>query len=320
MKLTNLGTGRVVCGLCVASLTLLGCGDDGGGGGTTAAPTSDGGETTADDAADSGSGSANTDTGPVADTGTGSGGAEDTAVDPTDGVEPPAVDCGAGETLNGGIAIESDEDIAELNGIAIVTGDFIVDSTNYSNLDFMSCLTEIHGNITIFNNQFLLDMSGTDNLTKVGRLPMATPTPTNPNGWDTGKGSISISSNPLLQNINGFSNITDIGEQGEPGDCPASPAGVECISRPSLIIRGNDSAQSLNGFTSLAFIFGSLSVSENDSLLDIDGLAALVGIGGFFAVRDNPNLCISSVNAIGAALQFLGDEKSSTTSGNDSGC
>ncbi|MEM7156835.1 MAG: hypothetical protein AAF799_28555 [Myxococcota bacterium] len=299
---------------------MLGCGDDGGGDATTEAATSDGGDATAATPADSGSGSQATDTGMVADSGSGTDSAEDTAVDPTDGVEPPAVDCGAGETLNSGIAIESDEDIAQLNGIAIVTGDFIVDSTNYSNLDFMSCLTEIHGNITIFNNQFLLDMSGTDNLTKIGRLPMATPTPTNPNGWDTGKGSISISNNPLLQNINGFNGIADIGEQGEPGDCPASPAGVECISRPSLIIRDNASAQSLSGFTALAFIFGSLSVSENDSLLNIDGLAALVGIGGFFAVRDNPSLCLSSVNAVGAALQFLGDEKHSTTSGNDDSC
>lgn len=312
MKLAKLYNGSART-LCILSLTIFGCGDDSGSNSDTAGAN----DTTM------GGGATDDSPGATMATSASAGTADETAdegpVDPTEGVEPPVVDCGAGETFEGGLLIESDADVAMLDGIAIVTGDIIIDSTNYSNLDFMSCLTEVHGNIQIFDNPFLLDMSGTDNLTKIGRLPAPNPTPSSPNSWDAGKGSISISSNPSLITINGFANVTDLGEQGEAGDCPAMPADVECISRQSLIIRENGGT-SVSGFGSLAFIFGSLTISQNDALLDIDGLVSLVGIGGFFAVNNNTNLCNSSVIAVGKALKFLGDEGSSTNSGNDTSC
>lgn len=308
MKLAHLETG-LTRGLCVLSLTLFGCGDDSGSGADTVGSNG----TTVGGATDDSGGTSPATAGTADET------ADEGPVDPTEGVEPPVVDCGAGGTLMGGLSIEGDADVAQLDGIAIVTGDIIIDSTNYSNLDFLSCLTEVQGNIQIFNNAFLLDMSGTDNLTRIGRLPAPNPTPTSPSSWDAGKGSISISNNPSLTTINGFGSLTDLGEQGEPGDCPAMPADVECISRQSLIVRENGGT-SVSGFGSLAFIFGSLTISQNDSLLDIDGLTSLVGIGGFFAVNNNTNLCESSVNAVGAALEFLGDMGSSTTAGNDSSC
>lgn len=306
---------------CVSSLFLVaGCSSDDDA--EDGAPAADDG---ADDGEDSDTGEVSSDT---STGGTETGAAEEDESSSgeeggsTGAVEPPPVDCGAGETLTGSLEINDDDDVAQLDGIAILTGDLIISGTSYTNLDFLSCLEEIQGNIQIFNNPSLVDMTGTNTLTKIGRLPANTPTPTDPDFWDAGTGSIAISGNQALLEIDGFTGITAIGEQPERGEdaCPGAPRGLECASRQSLVIRDNNAATGVTGFTSLELIFASLTVQQNESLMHIDGFESLIGVGGAFAVSNNPNLCMSSVNAIGGGLEFLGDEDSSITVGNDEDC
>ena len=238
---------------------------------------------------------------------------------PTDtGGEPeptPEVMCGDG-VHTGPILIDPDSDSGvdpqTLDGIAILDGDLLIANTDYVNLDFLHCLKEVRGDIQIFNNAFLESISGTDGITRVGRLPAPNPTPSNPNFVDEGKGSITISSNPVLPDLDGFNGITQIGER-DPDDSTNE-------SSQSLVIRSNDGLTTITGFAGLQIIFESLVIQENPALKDIDGLRGLKVIDGFFSVTRNESLCSSSVIAVGEGLDFLGDEEHTTYTLNDDSC
>lgn len=307
----------LVFGLVLPATTGCDSGDDGSGsGGTVASATNP-----SDDGGDDGDGSAGTAAGSGTGgemTGTGDGtaaGSDEGPIDPTEGEVPPEITCGDGvhdgPLLIGGADNPDAQPIETLNGISVINGDLIIDSTNYFSLDFLHCLTEIRGDVQIFGNYFLVDLSGTDGIVKIGRLPAPNPTPSNPNFIDDGKGSITISSNPALVNLNGFAGIVQVGEQ---------EAGGGDISPQSLVIRTNDALETLTGFANLELIYQSLIIQENPVLKDIDGLASLAGVGGSFSVTRNDELCISSVNAIGGSLDYLGDPEHSTTTGNNNGC
>jgi hypothetical protein len=243
------------------------------------------------------------------------GGDDDGGPPDTDGDPSPPVECGDG-THTGSILINPEDPsgvpVETLDGIAILDGDLLISSTSYQDLNFLSCLREVRGDIQIYGNYFLEDMSGTDGITKVGRLPAPNPTPNDPNFVDEGKGSITISNNPLLTDIDGFNGITQVGER--------DPADPENESSQSLVIRSNDALVTLSGFSNLQIIFESLVIQENPVLKDIDGLRGLRVVDGFFSVTRNPSLCMSSVAAVGTGLDFLGDVEHSTDTLNDEGC
>lgn len=233
----------------------------------------------------------------------------------TDGEMPPEIECGDGVYPN--ILLINPEDpagmpVETLDGIAIIEGDLLISSTSYTDLSFLSCLREVRGDIQIYGNYFLEDISGTDGITKVGRLPAPNPTPIDPNSIDEGKGSITISNNPVLTDLNGFNGISQVGER--------DAADPENESSQSLVIRNNDALVTITGFGSLQIIYESLVIQENPVLTDIDGLRGLQVIDGFFSVTRNPSLCSSSVTAVGAGLAFLGDPEHSTDVLNDDSC
>jgi hypothetical protein len=298
--------------LCAAvvSLGIGGC-DSGNGDGS-----SGGTEVGTADAGDDGATSTPMDgTAGTGGTGAADGSSDDGPVDPTEGEVPPTFDCaGANGVYPTDVIIEPEEaqgantPIEALDGVSVIDGDLLINSVNYFSLDFLQCITEVRGDIQIFGNPFLVDMSGTDNITAIGRLPQ--PLLTDPTKNDIGKGTITISSNPALTEINGFASITQIGQQ--------DPTTME-LSPQSLVIRQNPAATTITGFNSLVLIFESLVIQENDALLDIDGLQGLQGVGGAFTVSRNPNLCISSVNAVGGGLLTYDPEHSTTTQNND-GC
>lgn len=315
MRLSDLGVG-LLCGLIVPVVST-GC-DDGKGSSADA-----GGTAPSDDGGDDGDGdgtSATSTGGPASGDDTGGAtmaSSEDDGPPDTDGDPAPEIECGDG-VYEGVVVIDPEnggmlpEDV--LSGISVLENDLFISNTTYTSLDFLHCLTEVHGDIKIYNNYFLQDLSGTDGLTKVGRLPELTPTAGNPNFIDEGKGSITISGNPILPEINGFNGITQIGEMDD-----TQPSSMQ-LSPQSLVIRNNDVATTLSGFTGLRLIYASLIIQENDALLDIDGLMGLQGVGGAFSVTRNPALCISSVNAIGGGLDVLGEPENSTTTQNDDSC
>jgi hypothetical protein len=317
LRLSDLGIG-LLCGLIVPVMST-GC-DDGGGsgeGGTT--PATDGGDDDGDDGSAEGGTATSTSGAADADGTAGSTAAsgEDDGPPDTDGDPAPEIECGDG-VHDGPVLIDPENGGAEpvdvLTGISVIDGDLLISNTTYTSLDYLHCLTEIRGDIQIFNNYFLQDMTGADGILKVGRLPALNPTPGNPNFVDDGKGSITISGNPILPDINGFNGITQIGEQDT-----EAPAGMN-ISPQSLVIRNNPALLTITGFDNLQLIYASLIIQENDALMDIDGLQGLQGVGAAFSVTRNPSLCISSVNAVGGGLEILGEPENSTTTQNDDSC
>jgi hypothetical protein len=257
------------------------------------------------------------------DTGTGSDDGSDDMIDPTEGEIGPEFSCP--EPVNGeypesavydGFIIISPTHpeavpVETLDGIAVITRDLIIDKTNYFDLRFLKCLVEVRGDVQIFGNYFLNDLTGLDNLQRIGRLPAPNPTPTDPNAVDAGKGTVTISENESLVDINGFNGIGQLGEQ--------DPVDSSIISQQSLIIRNNASLKEINGFDELALIYASLVIQENPVLEHIDGLKSLQGIGGAFSVTRNESLCISSVICVGNGLSF-GPGPNSTQSQNNDGC
>lgn len=289
---------RPLRGWGVALALLLGC---------DSSSPSDGSAGTVGDSAGATEGTAGDTASPPGDD---SGGPPD-----TDGEEPPEIECGDG--VYSGILLINPEDpngvpVETLDGISTIEGDLLISSTSYTDLGFLSCLREVRGDIQIFGNYFLEDISGTDGITKVGRLPAPNPTPIDPNSVDEGKGSITISGNPVLTDLNGFNGLAQVGERDS--------ADPENESSQSLVIRNNDALVTITGFGSLEIIYESLVIQENSELKDIDGLRGLQVIDGFFSVTRNPSLCSSSVASVGMGLQFLGDMEHSTDALNDDSC
>jgi hypothetical protein len=183
-----------------------------------------------------------------------------------DSAEGPSPNCG-NETLPTYLIIEGEDDLEPLDGVRVIEGDLQVNRTSFANLDFLGCIEEIDGLLTIYGNSELTDLSGLDRLQRV-------------------TGGIVFGDNTALIGIDGLGALTQIGVPTE----------------GSLVIQGNAAMTGISGMTSLATIYGALNIRDNEALRHIDGLRGLRTLGTQFAVTHNPSLCISSVNQVGAGI------------------
>lgn len=144
--------------------------------------------------------------------------------------------------------------------------------TPITNLDALSCLGAVTGNIVI-KKTFISDLGGLENLSAIG-------------------GSLKIVKNSLLTNLDGLGNIGNIGKH--------------------LIIQDNNSLQNIEGLSGITTINKDLVISNNPSLTSLMGLQNLLSIGEELIVTYNSSLggngvsdCISVdeglCTAIGAA-------------------
>lgn len=182
-----------------------------------------------------------------------------------DGPDPTvggSLDCGS-TTLSGHLVIESEADLAALDGVRAVEGELQVNRTSFTTLDFLGCIEEVGGELTIFGNAALVDVSGLDQLRHAGA-------------------SVVFSENTAITELSGLESLTEISG--------------------SLVIQGNAQLTGLSGLQQLHTIGGALTIRENDALLHIDGLRGLRTLGTLFAVTHNPSLCVSSVNQVGAGI------------------
>lgn len=170
-------------------------------------------------------------------------------------------DCGT-DTVSAHVVIESDADLAALDGVRAIEGELQINRTDFTNLNALGCIEEVGGELTIFGNDSLDDLTGLENLQRVG-------------------GGLVISENAALTDIDSFDELAAV--QG------------------SLIIRNNPVLTEVSGFASLVGV-GTLIVRENETLTHIDGLAGLRTVGSLFAVTHNPELCITSVNRVGNGI------------------
>ncbi|MCX4245097.1 receptor L domain-containing protein [Paraliomyxa miuraensis] len=191
------------------------------------------------------------------------------------------IECGSA-TLPGHLVIESEADLSALDGVRAVEGELQVNRTNFTNLDFLGCIEEVGGELTIFGNTALIDVSGLDRLRHAGA-------------------SLVFSENTAITELSGIGALTQIDG--------------------SLVIQGNARLQELSGMASVHTIGGALTIRENDSLLHIDGLRGLRTLGTLFAVTHNPSLCISSVNQVGVGITNPAEPGDNwSTRANDNSC
>lgn len=277
MKLEAIKSGLTISS--AFALALAGCdtssGDDTAGVDTMAADTEEGGM---DDVESDSSSTTEGDETP-ADTTVGADD-DETGTLPGEGVDPPTFDCDAatGTLVDKFFRIDSGEfnEIEKLEGIGIVDGNVEINESNYNNLDFLNCVTEITGDLTIFGNPFLIDITATNNLQTLG-------------------GDFVFTANDSMTVFDGMNSVTEIARSMNP-----EPPPTELFH--SLVMNKNAALTRVEGWENLELIFGNLTIRDNPVLENIDGLKGIVGIGQVLSVRDNPALCLSSINCVGGGI------------------
>ena len=182
--------------------------------------------------------------------------------------------------------------ITNLNGLSVITsigGDLLINrQTALFNLTGLENLTMIGGDLSIYRNDTLISLEGLNNLASIGG-DLSTGYYGSGYGGNQSLSSISalnnltsiggsliINSNPSLANLSGLNNITFLG-----GD---------------LRICGNSILASLSGLENITYVPGDMSIGSfhiggypmgNPSLTSIMALSNLAHVDGDFEIRFN---------------------------------
>ena len=223
---------------------------------------------------------------PAEDMDTSDSGGDDDPVDDEYSSERPPTPEGCGEGVyEGSIYLErGPEELTKLEGVSTIVGHLVIDKTDVTNLDDFSCIVEVGGDVHIFGNQNLTELSGMDNLWAVG-------------------GNVIVAENHAITDFNGLNGLMFVG----------TPA-----ANTSVVVRNMDGMSELNGFAALREIEGDLYIQFNELLAHMDGMQKLRHVFGIFAVTHNPKLCITSINTVGEGLRES-PEPGSSTIANDNG-
>ena len=242
-------------------------------------------------------------TGPGATSGATAPGSDTVAADDTTGSDPPGPpplppppdNCGDGILVDAWLHIDGTDldERAELEGIRVIDGDLVVHQAPDADLSFLACITEVTGDLVLFDNDNLVDVTGLAFIERIG-------------------GDLVIADNDALVDFDALTLVTEI-ERG-PG-----PDILEIDH--SLIILGNASLETIHGLWNLELVFGDLHVRDNPNLTDIAGLVGITAVGGSLAVNHNESLCISQVAALGDGITTPDTPPDDwTTIANNEGC
>ncbi len=127
------------------------------------------------------------------------------------------------------------------------------DDNNIVNLNGLSQITAINGNLSITHNYSLSNFSGLDNLETIG-------------------GKLNVQNNWNLTSVSELNSLISIGE--------------------SVYFDSVDDLVDLNGFASLTSIGDFLYISYNDGLEEINGFNNLISVGGRIWIHNNSTLNI----------------------------
>lgn len=180
--------------------------------------------------------------------------------DPT-GCTPP-VSCDQG-IFDGDVTITSAEDADALAGFTALTGSLSIQSTELECLHVLSCLESVGGDLVVFDNDQLTDVTGLDNVAEIGA------------SFERGVnevGSLLVSENDALVDLNTFNLV----EQ----------------ARVTLAIAENDQLEAITGFQEFVGTQEHFEIRFHPLLTDISasGLLEVLFIGGDCVVTNNPLL------------------------------
>lgn len=234
-------------------------------------------------------------------------------------------DCsGVAEDVYGVFAVLNEDDLGELEGCEVIDGHLWIGfqgsleddeyewvGSTLTNVDVLSSLTEVTGQVFLASNDSLTHVDGFSSLEAVGELILQeNASLTNINGLSSLSevaASVVITGNTLLHSLDGLQSLNSVGEDlrfiGN-GDATFSTSGLE-----SLVSVGGDLSfgwvwglTDIDGFESLSSVGGDVAFTSNSNLADIDGFTSLSSVGGDVDFTGNTSLCQSFVDAFIAAL------------------
>ncbi len=171
--------------------------------------------------------------------------------------------------------------INNLNGLSVVTsigGNLNISASDVTSLAGLDNLSYVGGDLGIGNNDELTSLSGLESLTiiegylELGYLEGGNPSLTNINGLDnlSSVGGLAIFSNEALNSLLGLVNISSINGGLHIGDNPAlyNLIGLHNVDsiEGMLGIVGNDSLVNLSGLENIASMGGELFIVGNEAL------------------------------------------------------
>ena len=167
-------------------------------------------------------------------------------------------------------------ELSDLSHCGVITGDLsIVDNIPSSDLDLLSSLGTVQGNLQIMGTE-LTNLNGLANLTTIG-------------------GIFRIEENLSLLNLSGLSSLQTVGAD--------------------MNLYLNTSLTDIDDLSSLTMIGGDMYFDANTSLADIGGLSSLTHVSGNLLLPDHAALTnldgLESLTEVGGALLFYNPALSS---------
>jgi hypothetical protein len=155
-----------------------------------------------------------------------------------------------------------------------IEGNVTIFMSNITNLNGLSVLNTIGGNLSISSNPSLVSLSGLGGLTSIG-------------------GSFYLDNNNSLINFEGLENLNSVSGDFDIG----------------YIESGNSSLTSLNGLNNLDSIGGRLWITSNPQLTNLTGLENLTDLGGDLWIEGNYSLSslqgLDNINAFTISNLFI---------------
>lgn len=209
--------------------------------------------------------------------------------------------------IGGNVSIQG-ADIANLNNLSLIEsigGDLIITSNDaLVNLTGLNNLEWVGGAMRVQNNPSLANIDGLENLAAV-------------------RGDFFyIANNPPLNSVSGLGNLDSVGGifQIWSLDLLTNLNGLESLKyvEEDFVIFENAILTSVDGLDNLNFIGGALRIYENEVLTSLASLDHPVEIQGALVITDNPELSICDVEAVCGYL--MAPASFVAFSGNASGC
>ena len=197
------------------------------------------------------------------------------------------------KTFQGDYTITNEDDLNKLINYSVITGNLKIEKTSLTNLDGLSNLTSVGGDLYIGYNAALPNLAGLSNITSVG-------------------GGLNICFNTVLTNLAGLSNITSVGGGLNIGFNPVltNLAGLSSITSVGggLSIGFNPVLTNLAGLSNITSVGGDLYIGYNAALTNLADLNNITSVGGDLYIGYNAALAnlagLSNIISVGGGLSI----------------
>ncbi|MBK8966629.1 MAG: DUF11 domain-containing protein [Lewinellaceae bacterium] len=179
----------------------------------------------------------------------------------------------------------------------VIDGNVEIQGWEIENLNGLSAITSIGGDLVLYNNYELTSLNGLDKLINIGGKLVISGHTSLPNLNGLNKltaigGSLFLYGNDNLTALSGLENLTSVGGFVElQGNRDLkSLHGLQNLSSVGSHVKVflNYSLPSLAGLNKLSNIPGNLQIIENENLASLTGLENLAHVGGYLEISQNP--------------------------------